>query len=111
MHDEKKSIKHVYFIQMAYKQPPRERPVDHITHEITSNLFQGRSANYKGDTAYVGEDSITIQLYNIRFKNSQPIGFPERAYTLAFNYPEELKAIYISAEKNKQYDDEINEED
>jgi hypothetical protein len=96
---------------MAYKQPPRERPVDHITHEITSNLFQGRSVNYKGDTAYVGEDSITIQLYNIRFKNSQPIGFPERAYTLAFNYPEELKAIYISAEKNKQYDDEINEED
>ena len=111
MHDEKKSIKHVYFIQMAYKQPPRERPVDHITHEITSNLFQGRSVNYKGDTAYVGEDSITIQLYNIRFKNSQPIGFPERAYTLAFNYPEELKAIYVSTENNKQYDDSVNEED
>ena len=46
------------------------------------------------------------------FLASAPNAFAQNAaYTLAFNYPEELKAIYVSAEKEKQFNDEINEED
>lgn len=105
------AISYVYFIQMSYDMStPRERPLDTVTHKISTNLFQGHNTQYVGDRNIVKEDSVTIQLYDVKFKNPQLIGFPSRAYTLAFNYPEKLGAVYYSAESNWQ-DESIEGED
>ena len=108
--DSEDAITYVYFIQMAYSmKKPRERALDSTTHKISSILFEGYNKNYIGDQKIVMPDSITIQLYDVKFKNPQTIGFPERAYTLAFNYPDKLQAVYYSAEA--QYQDEIQDEE
>ena len=98
-------------IQMAYSmKKPRERALDPTAHKLTGNIFEGYNKNYVGDQKIVMSDSITIQLYDVKFKNPQTIGFPERGYTLAFNYPNKLQAVYYSAE-SKYQDESIDEED
>lgn len=109
--DSEDAITFVYFIQMSYSMKrPRERALDPIVHKLTGNIFEGYNKNYVGDQKIVMPDSITIQLYDVKFKNPQTIGFPERAYTLAFNYPDKLHAVYYSAEAKYQ-DESIDEED
>lgn len=59
--------------------------------------MQGASgAAYKGDSTIVAPDTITIQLHHIKFKDGIPVGFPEDAYTLAINYPEQFATRYVS---------------
>lgn len=104
-------IQYVYFIQMAYKAPARNRGFDFDKRKITTDLFAGQSSetdstDYPGDKKIVGDDSITIQLHHLGF-NHRPLGFPEHAYTLAINYPDFLAANYCS---NEESDDEDNEE-
>ena len=109
--DSEDAISFVYFIEMAYSmKKPRERALDPTLHKLTGNIYEGYNKNYVGDQKIVMPDSITIQLYDVMFKNHQTIGFPDRAYTLAFNYPNKLQAVYYSAE-SKYQDDSIDEED
>jgi len=109
--DSEDAISFVYFIEMAYSmKKPRERALDPTLHKLTGNIYEGYNKNYVGDQKIVMPDSITIQLYDVMFKNPQTIGFPDRAYTLAFNYPNKLQAVYYSAE-SKYQDDSIDEED
>lgn len=111
------SISYVYFIQMAFNSEPRQRSFDFESLKITSGLLagpssEGDSTDYPGDRKIVGDDSITIQLHNIRFE-SHPLNFPSHAYTLAINYPEALAINYCSNEEVNQIDgdDDYDEED
>lgn len=104
------SLKYVYFIQMAYQMEThsdgiRKRQLNTDTFNLSSTLLQGQSSNYKGDSAMVGQDSITLQLHHIQFKNAfLPLGFPRQAYTLAINYPDSLAATYYASEASNQDD-------
>ena len=42
----------------------------------------------------ISEDSFYD--VNIKFKDGIPVGFPEDAYTLAINYPEQFATRYVS---------------
>lgn len=106
------SLKYVYFIQMAYKAPIRERSFDKTTKRLAENtdLFAGPSSardssNYPGDNKIYGKDSITIQLYHIHLKGAE-LSFPHEAYTLAINYPIELAINYCQNEEYAIDDDD-----
>ena len=118
--DNANPIKYVYFYQMAYQVPFRERAFDPSTNrlDINTSIFAGPSSagdstDYPGDARIYGDgdgnnDSITIQLYHIGFKPA-PLDFPRQAYTLAIYYPATLAANYCSSEKSEI--DESEEED
>lgn len=95
-------LKYVYFIQMAYgmkDDEARGRDLNFETKKLDKELFQSSTSNYAGDRKMVEEDSITIQLYQIHFKNLLPIDYPKEAYTLAINYPEHLATSYCAHEE------------
>ena len=98
--DVENPIRDVYFVQMAYKTEEsglRERAINFEKKRLSSTLLQGASgAAYKGDSTIVAPDTITIQLHHIKFKDGIPVGFPEDAYTLAINYPEQFATRYVS---------------
>lgn len=107
-------IQFVYFIQMAFDAPARQRDFDFDKRKIKSDLFAGQSSatdstDYPGDRKIVGDDSITIQLHHLGFVR-HPLGFPEHAYTLAINYPETLAANYCSNEQYNQLDDDEDDD-
>lgn len=110
---EDKPLQFVYFMQMAYQMEDspdglRKRPLDMERNQLSTSLFQGRSNGYDGDGAMVGQDSITIQLHHIQFKNERlPLGFPRKAYTLAINYPPQLQVVYY-AHADKDLDGELD---
>lgn len=92
----------VYFIQISYlgelpNNTLRSRSLNIENGEIDSYLLQGHTSTYAGDAKMVGDDSITIQLHHIRFKNSLPLSYPKTAYTLAINYPDSLATSYVSS--------------
>ncbi len=93
-------IHDVYFVQMAFKAEEsglRERSIDFEKKRLSSTLLQGASgAAYLGDSTIVANDTITIQLHHIKFKDGIPVGFPDNAYTLAINYPEQFATRYVS---------------
>ena len=110
-------LEYVYFIQMAFDAPIRERSFNADTCRLAENtaLFAGPSSkedstNYPGDSKIVEEDSITIQLHHIHLKGA-PIEFgaASDAYTLAINYPSTFAANYYSNEQ--EYIDDDDEED
>lgn len=111
---EKHMIENVRLVQMAWKENPlRKRGFNYETRQITSQLFAGRSnddgATYPGDNKMVDEDTITIQLHHIGFMH--PVsGFPQDAYTLAINYPDQLAANYIQTDEAKLEEQAENEE-
>ena len=115
--DSENPLKFVYFYQMAFDAPIRERAFDPIENRLAANtrIFAGPSSatdstNYPGDTKIVGDnDSITIQLYHIQLKGA-PLDFAHTAYTLAVYYPDKMAATYCS---NEQYtiDDDDDEDD
>lgn len=100
-------IQNVYFVQMAFKTEEsglRERAINFEKKRLSSTLLQGASgAAYQGDSTVVASDTITIQLHHIKFKDGIPVGFPEDAYTLAINYPEQFATRYVS---NGEYEPE-----
>lgn len=111
-------LRYIYFIQMAYSGPIRDRSYDAETCRLAENtvLFAGPSSavdstNYPGDSKIVEKDSITIQLHHIHLKGT-PIDFGSSAdaYTLAINYPQTLAANYCSSER-ACIDDDDEEED
>ena len=106
------NLKFVYFVQMAYNaKETRERNFDDTNMQLAPNtdIFAGPSSakdstNYPGDRKIVGNDTITIQLHKIKFKNIT-IDIENPAYTLAINYPEKLAVNYCSNEEIKnEYD-------
>ena len=115
--DNNNPLRFVYFIQMAYDAPIRERSYDKDTCRLAANtaLFAGPSSagdstNYPGDSKIVGGDSITLQLHHIHLKGA-PIEFGSAAdaYTLAINYPPAFAANYCTSEQ--EYIDDDDEED
>jgi hypothetical protein len=114
------AIKYVYFIQMAYSAPIRERDFDFENLRLASNTRLGAGPStsgvdiYPGDSKVVGDgsnnDSITIQLHHIKLKNV-PLDYAHEAYSLAINYPEQLAINYIHKESDNQEDDDIEDED
>lgn len=116
--DNSNPLRYVYFIQMAYDAPIRNRSYNADTCRLSENtgLFAGPSSvgdstNYPGDSKIVEKDSITIQLHHIHLKGA-PIDFGSSAdaYTLAINYPQTLAANYCSSER-ACIDDDDEEED
>ncbi len=118
--DEKASpLKFVYFIQMAYNAPIRNRTFDAATRRLAQNtaLFAGPSSaqdstNYPGDAKIVGDDSITFQLHHIHLSGA-PIEFGEasNAYTLAIHYPKAFANNYYINEQPYIEDEDDEEED
>ena len=110
---EENPLQFVYFVQIAYlmEDSPeglRKRPLDMEKKQLSTSLFQGSSGGYDGDSKMVGDDSITIQLHHIQFKNERlPLGFPRKAYTLAINYPPQLQVVYYS-HADKDFDGELD---
>lgn len=93
-------IHYVYFVQMAYKTETGElrgRTLNFEKKRLSSTLLQGASGGgYPGDALIVAPDTITIQLHHIAFKEGIPIGFPNKAYTIAINYPEKFATRYVA---------------
>lgn len=112
-------LRYVYFIQMAYDAPIRNRSYNADTCRLSENtgLFAGPSSagdstNYPGDSKIVGQDSITIQLHHIHLQGA-PLDFGPSAdaYTLAINYPPSFAANYCSSEQAYIDDEDEDEED
>ncbi len=112
--DNNNPLRFVYFIQMAYGAPIRERSYDKNTCRLAANtaLFAGPSSagdptNYPGDNKIVESDSITLQLHHIHLKGA-PIEFGSaaNAYTLAINYPPAFAANYCTSEQEYVDDEE-----
>ncbi len=92
----------VYFVQMAYlgelpENELRSRPLNLETGDLETTLLQSYTPVYAGDSKMVGDDSVTIQLHHIKFKNPLPLSHPKTAYTLAINYPDCLAASYVAS--------------
>ncbi|MDO5774542.1 MAG: Z1 domain-containing protein [Spirochaetales bacterium] len=98
MTKQKTSLKFVYVIQMAYAGEPREREFSVETEKINTELFSGHSPKgiefYPGDREIKFEDSICIQIHNIKFKCENKKWAGKTAYTLAFYYPEDFATNY-----------------
>lgn len=116
------SIKYVYFIQMAYAAPTRERNFDFENLRLASNTRLGAGPSstgadiYPGDDKIVGDgitnDSISIQLHHIKFKEGcVPLDYAHEAYSLTINYPEHLAINYTHNESVNQEDEDIEDED
>ena len=101
----------VYFIQMAYNAPVRNRNFDKEHGRLAENtsLFAGPSSDkttYPGDRKIVGEDSITFQLHHIHINVPLDYGDAANAYSLAINYPESLAVNYVANMGNNTDDDD-----
>lgn len=110
-------LTYVYFYQMAYEREGenlRQRDFDNTTMRLKVPLATGRSTSgtevYPGDLAMVQQDSITIQLYHIKFKGVR-LDYARDAYSLAINYPESLATNYVLSEDANQEDEDVDEED
>ena len=108
-------LQYVYFIQMAYAAEIRTRGFDYDRRKIKTNVFAGPSSEgdpvfYPGDRKIFEKDSITIQLHHIRFDH-RPLDFPEDAYTLAINYPDELATNYCSNIGENQLNDDDDDDE
>lgn len=113
--DNNEPLEYVYFVQMAYEAPVRERGFDCKNLRLAENtsLFAGPSSsydstNYPGDSKIVEPNTITIQLHHIHL-NPAPLDFAHEAYTLAINYPDKLATNYCANEEMQQEDDDENE--
>lgn len=91
-------LKFIYVIQMAYAGEPREREFNSESEKINTELFTGHSPKgieiYPGDREIKFEDSICIQIHNIKFKCENKKWAGKTAYTLAFYYPEDFATNY-----------------
>ncbi|HAZ96299.1 MAG TPA: endonuclease, partial [Treponema sp.] len=98
MTKQKTPLEFVYVIQMAYAGEPREREFNVETEKIDTELFSGHSPKgievYPGDREIKFEDSICIQIHNIKFKCENRKWAGKTAYTLAFYYPEDFATNY-----------------
>ncbi len=110
-------LEYVYFFQMAYKRRMddlRKRNFDYENLKLTVPLATGRSTigsdTYPGDSAIVGEDSITIQLYHIKLEHA-PLDYAQDAYSLAISYPDKLAANYVNSEQANQEDEDIDDDE
>lgn len=98
----KSPLEYVYFVQMAYESIPRVRDFNFETKKLasTTRLFAGPSDDgkkYPGDDHIKESDTLTIQLHHLELKGVE-IGFPKKAYTLAFYFPECLATSYVANE-------------
>jgi hypothetical protein len=96
-------IANVHFIQMAYESEYRERNFNPSTLKI-DQLFTGRSTTgsqvYPGDREIKLEDTICIQLHQVKLKCNQTNKFVGKIiYTLAIYYPVHFATGYISSEQ------------
>lgn len=91
-------LKFIYVIQMAYAGEPREREFNSESEKINTELFTGHSPKgieiYPGDREIKFEDSVCIQIHNIKFKCENKKWAGKTAYTLAFYYPEDFATNY-----------------
>lgn len=91
-------LKFIYVIQMAYAGESREREFSSESEKISKELFTGHSPKgieiYPGDREIKFEDSICIQIHNIKFKCENKKWAGKTAYTLAFYYPEDFATNY-----------------
>lgn len=96
---ERNEISSVYIIQMAYKGSPRQRSFDIKTEKISSELFSGRSPSgkkiYPGDKEIKFENSICIQIHNIKLDCESRKWNGKTAYTMAIYYPDGFAVNYV----------------
>lgn len=103
-------IKNVCFYEMAWQSTPRKRKFDFENKRLMQEQFlSGRDTQggniYPGDAKIVDADTITIQLHHLQLEGVE-LGFPQQAYALAINYPEQLAINYCANEGPKQHIDD-----
>ncbi len=102
----KGELSNVWIVKMS-NLAPRERSLD--SHGKPKNMQEGHGSNYDGDKSVMFEDSITVQIHNVKLKKPGSNENGKCVYNIAIYYPDSFVRSYVALgediDDDEDYDD------